>query len=730
MMSRALSDPSIGRRDGVGRLPGSVLTALGLFMGALVWLLVPVEEVRAAGCATPDAPPRPGSAYEISTTGHLEWLRAGNVTTSRLSEAYVLTADLDLSGCVWTEGIGDTSAFTGTFHGNGHRIDHLTVANVQASGTVRAGLFASATHPASITDLAVSGTVSATSTSTAVASLGVHAGGVIGDAHTASLSDLHFAGRVVADISASDATCAAGTCGHEVLAGGVAAESSGSVSSLRTSDVSISAVGGDDVFVGGVFGRRGSVSVLDTVEVERVDLYSSGRAFARAGGVAGVAYSAQIRNISVEEASVQARVDRAMPAAAFRVAYAGGVIGDHVDIAATGPTTAVRVSGSQIRAVTDQPFASPGVSRAFAGGVTGDSDVGFRDVRVTDTDVLADARQWAHAGGVTGWLWSDDTVEDTVVAATVTARVPTTDVAAGNRAVAGGIGGYDEPKTLGQAPRVHRSLRVDAQVAAQTTTSGSHQGDAESGGVMGVAQDVAPADVSVTGTVDALATGSQATAYSGGLASRAWNFEPRRGLIASAITATATSTSAQDPVLGRRDPLGGVTVSPDVFWHGASTAPATTGTLGSGISTAQMVDAGTFSTFSLTEGWRAAGVFQWGRCTWDSSPVPFLLLEYSSNPCTNPAPVVAPPPPPTTTTLVDTETDTDSPTSPSTSVVVTTTTDRPASTVPTTVTAQEPWVSTGETLPATGTRPWGLGVALMVLGCGTVLVARRCRGWV
>lgn len=82
-------------------------------------------------------------AYEISTPEQLAQLaydaNHGNVYSGKY---FTLTADLDLSGRNWTKiGNGYYNGFDGTFDGNGHKIDGLTITRSQSDTTYGDGLF-------------------------------------------------------------------------------------------------------------------------------------------------------------------------------------------------------------------------------------------------------------------------------------------------------------------------------------------------------------------------------------------------------------------------------------------------------------------------------------------------------------------------------------------------------------------------------------------------------------
>ena len=99
--------------------------------------------------------------YQISTAEGLKWFRdkVNNAKTPDETKiCAVLTADIDLNNEEWTPiGPSESSAYTGTFDGQGH-----TVRNLSITGDVkRAGLFGCVIGGA-IRKLTVAGSVSCT----------------------------------------------------------------------------------------------------------------------------------------------------------------------------------------------------------------------------------------------------------------------------------------------------------------------------------------------------------------------------------------------------------------------------------------------------------------------------------------------------------------------------------------------------------------------------------------
>lgn len=103
-------------------------------VGALVaTMLVGTSSTPAlgdTGCPTAAAPTLVSGSYEINTAAKLQWLRESAAVSGAMSNTYKLTADISMTGCTWTAGIGTTGTpFSGTFDGNGKTISNLTVNN-------------------------------------------------------------------------------------------------------------------------------------------------------------------------------------------------------------------------------------------------------------------------------------------------------------------------------------------------------------------------------------------------------------------------------------------------------------------------------------------------------------------------------------------------------------------------------------------------------------------------
>jgi hypothetical protein len=147
--------------------------------------------------------------------------------------------------------------------------------------------------------------------------------------------------------------------------------------------------------------------------------------------------------------------------------------------------------------------------------------------------------------------------------------------------------------------------------------------------------------------------------FTGSIASRSVSTSYSIGLITDSATATAASVGG---FTGER--IGAVTNS---FWDTESSGLATS-LAGTGKTTALMKSVSTFSSGSwdIVDGWEAFDFSTptnfWGICSAVNDGYPFLLWEYSTNPCVSPSAAsssaAAPAPSTTPTTLATTGTTT------------------------------------------------------------------------
>ena len=94
------------------------ILAVVIALSTLILVSNPALVNADTGCETAAEPTLVGGSYEVDTAAKLQWVKdSGSVSAS-----YKLTADIDLSGCTWTRGIGSFGApFSGNFNGKTKR---------------------------------------------------------------------------------------------------------------------------------------------------------------------------------------------------------------------------------------------------------------------------------------------------------------------------------------------------------------------------------------------------------------------------------------------------------------------------------------------------------------------------------------------------------------------------------------------------------------------------------
>lgn len=178
----------------------------------------------------------PNNPYQIATKQNLLDL-AG--TTADYGKCFILTADVNMEGQVFTSGAiiaaGGGTTFTGTFDGNGHKVTHFTI---NAVGYDVVGLFGCISSGSSVENLglenfSVSGTFGSD-----------YVGGLVGNNSGGSISNCYSTGAV--------------TGGHDSydiggLVGGICLSSISNCYSTGTVNG-----GSNSQFVGGLVGCNGS----------------------------------------------------------------------------------------------------------------------------------------------------------------------------------------------------------------------------------------------------------------------------------------------------------------------------------------------------------------------------------------------------------------------------------------------------------------------------------------
>jgi len=297
-----------------------------------------------------------------------------------LSAHYNLTSDIDLSGTDW-EPIGSASTgFTGTFDGNGHVVNGLTI---DTSSTDYVGLFAYAGEGAEIRGLTLSDV------------------DIEGRDYVAALAGYTWR-ATVSNITLESVT----VTGRERVGGVVGQASSTTVTTVCASAVSVHPNDTAAHTHGAIAGALLGPSVLrDTYAAGTIDSPSDMDATSRAGGAVGI-LGGLIDTVQTD-VTVTAHTT------------AGGVAGD-IDPGQTGSDRGVITATASVGDVTITG------GNSAAGGIAGNTDGLDGQSRVSDVRSLSDvsapaADSLTHAAGIVGDPDTETTVERVYYAGSVSA---------------------------------------------------------------------------------------------------------------------------------------------------------------------------------------------------------------------------------------------------------------------------------------------------------------------
>lgn len=235
-------------------------------------LTIPLgQEVAHADANCPAPVPFPqgdgiSSPFVISQPGHLQKLRDDSVTG--WDDSYILTANINMGGCVWTSTIGDPSVnqFTGRIDGDGHSITGLIVSLSGFGSPMHAGLVGTLGFGGVITELGFNGSVLVSSNNS---NAQVYAGGLVGRAASGSTISYNYAaGNVSTNLVDGSPLASVGGLVGRLDGGGVS-------NSYSTGGVQVTGSNGT-MNVGGFIGDLVSGTVTNS--------YSSGAVIAQASG--------------------------------------------------------------------------------------------------------------------------------------------------------------------------------------------------------------------------------------------------------------------------------------------------------------------------------------------------------------------------------------------------------------------------------------------------------------
>lgn len=213
--------------------------------------------------------------YEISNAGQLFWFAAlvnGDTTQEGITQAVstanaVLTADIDLSGQNWTPIGNGSTAYTGTFDGQGHTISGMTIENAASYS----GLFGNS--EGSIKSFTLTGSITVTGDETVA-----KVGGAVGSLGTASAG-----GTVSGVISGVDITVSAGNDHIGGVVGSMPENSSPTVENcIYTGEITVTVAAGSVAGIAGYI-RTGTIQNCANQGSISVDVGGTGSV----GGILG-----------------------------------------------------------------------------------------------------------------------------------------------------------------------------------------------------------------------------------------------------------------------------------------------------------------------------------------------------------------------------------------------------------------------------------------------------------
>lgn len=235
-----------------------------------------------SGCPTPVAYSQGsgtlGDPYQISLPGHLQMLRDDSV--AGWSKYYLITNDIDMSGCVWDTTIaGGSTGFSGQLDGAGHVISGLSIEVStgflsQGFTTTYVGLIGYLQSPGVVTRLGFTG--SSKSTAAAGGVTAVRVGGLVGYAEAGTTISYSFAAGAVEAYGTAIGT-----------AGGLVGLGMGTITDSYATGAAIATRGDIDKHAGGFAGYLSQTTIRRVYATGSATI-ASGAGTASAGGFAGI----------------------------------------------------------------------------------------------------------------------------------------------------------------------------------------------------------------------------------------------------------------------------------------------------------------------------------------------------------------------------------------------------------------------------------------------------------
>lgn len=238
-------------------------------MCALGLLTFGASTAAGNGCITPAAG-SPGDPFLIQDIGNLECLRDDGSNYWHRGYHFEQTANIDLTGSPWSNGIGDDSdTFDGTYNGNG-----FSIANLSITDDTQVGLFG-VTEGAILTNVTLTNT-SVTGTGVVSGSIFTYVGGLVGVTRS---------GTTINDSSVGGAVVSSGAS-----AGGLVGEAgTGTVIRGSSSSAAVTISGFGKSYAGGLVGN----SDASTGDLTITDSFATGDVAAGGpiGGLVGAVFA-------------------------------------------------------------------------------------------------------------------------------------------------------------------------------------------------------------------------------------------------------------------------------------------------------------------------------------------------------------------------------------------------------------------------------------------------------
>ena len=434
---------------------------VGLVGALLTALVVGVSSAPAfgdSGCPTAVAATLVSGNYEIDTPAKLQWLK----DTGSKSSNYKLTADVNMTGCTWSTGIGSgATPFSGVFDGNSKTISNLTI-----SGSAYVGLFSYLSGSVSnLTLMSPSITVSSQFAAALVGDL--KSGGSVSNitVTNVSVSTVQgYSGGVVAYSRAGstvDNVTVSGTVSSPAgVGGGVVATAEGSLTNL-TSSVTVTG----SFNLGGLAGSVNNSGSVSNSSASGSVTGSSSQVGGAVGSAAGTSPTCgTITNVTAS-GTVQASI------------YAGGVLGygNCYFIYRSSSSSTVTASSNHAGGIVGYDNFPGRVEKSyFTGSVTATESVGgiaglSRSVIVdswsSGSVTATSSTNGGRAGGLVGWFRNTGGAYPNAEITRSYARGAVTPPSGGSSTVGGLVGDYSSGTIT--------SGLWDTQTTGQSTSQGT-----------------------------------------------------------------------------------------------------------------------------------------------------------------------------------------------------------------------------------------------------------------